>query len=583
VKPKVKIFAMKRATPRERGIGGWDHRIPEPPGPGTCRPRRSLPAWEGYSALMQGSLFRRLRSSMPEEEDRKGMDARRAPGTWNAERLRSLHSRLSSPRERDQVEALRDIAAGPRLRGPAPLFRALRSEHSSVRAGAAWVLRSAGDPRGVGKLLPLLQDPDPSVRAMTAEALGVLCDPRSIDPLVTVLKDPDPTVRLHAAWALWCLNATGTARALVPLFHDPDPQVRYSAVTAVGRFRDPGAYGALVACLSDPSDRVRRDALLALGRIPRKGLAGRVRRFLRDPSERVRIASALVLGQLSDRASVPFLLRQYPREASFVRPSYLVALGRMHDRRAIPLLTKALSGKTPWVVVSALWALGEIRARPAAPKIRALFGSSSSQRVRGAAAEALGKTGTRRDLSVLIPALTDEAAWVRRGAALGVGHLRVPEAVDPLLSRLEDPDAEVRLATIWALGELKGTQSLPRLLEMLDRAVGSGASAPRGRPKVPLGKGRGPDTSGAPRILAEGEGAVRLVSDAVETIPDALFLAILKHAIRGSERKRKYLLRRMQKALKHLPETRRAQPLRTQVPRDKRSYGSYRLGDVAGR
>jgi HEAT repeat protein len=127
--------------------------------------------------------------------------------------------------------------------------------------------------------------------------------------------------------------------------------------------------------------------------------------------------------------------------------------------------------------------------------------------VRGAAALALGRVGSASDSRDLALLLDDSSGWVRRAATYALGQLKAHDQSPRVRSNLRSPDPEVQLAAIWAMGALEDHDALPELLRLLS------VSDPKG------GKGG--------RTLAEGDGAVRLVSDADLRFFDALIQAVV--------------------------------------------------------
>ena len=56
---------------------------------------------------------------------------------------------------------------------------------------------------------------------------------------------------------------------------------------------------------------------------------------------------------------------------------------------------------------------------------------------------------------------------IRGVAAHALGELGTSATAGPLLSLLEDPAAEVRLAAVYGLGKIRERRALPRLEEMI--------------------------------------------------------------------------------------------------------------------
>jgi HEAT repeat protein len=93
------------------------------------------------------------------------------------------------------------------------------------------------------------------------------------------------------------------------------------------------------------------------------------------------------------------------------------------------------------------------------PVIKAL--SSSSPRLRREAARALGEIGDPRSVDPLLSRLRDKdpSPEVRREAILALGRMRAANALEPIVETMDDPTDDVRVASVWALGQI-GTEEI---------------------------------------------------------------------------------------------------------------------------
>lgn len=144
------------------------------------------------------------------------------------------------------------------------------------------------------------------------------------------------------------------------------------------------------------------------------------------------------------------------------------ALGKSRDLLDEVVLLRLLEDRSVdvrWVVVETLEERGGPLARIGA---RAALGDPSSS-VRSAAAEALGRLGSRRDLSWLLTALNDVDWVVRCSAAEGLGYFGGPRARRALLETLaDDPHPTVRMWASGALGDLEDQTVVPSLEQALE-------------------------------------------------------------------------------------------------------------------
>jgi HEAT repeat protein len=384
---------------------------------------------------------------------------------------------------------------------------ALLSGVDTVAArGAARRLGELKESRGRRSLETALNSPDVALRVGAASALGAIGRTQSRLALESRLADPDWRVRAQAAYALSHIpDRRSTERLVETLARDESALVRNACALALGRIGDPRAIPGLDRALDDESDRVRREAILALERSRDPEAAAKVRRFLADPARRVRIAATIVLGLRRDRDGVARLLAFLDRSDHWEKPALMIALGRIGTEKCGEALARCAADPVRWVRVCALHGLAEMRSPLAKGVARARL-SDPSWAVRGAAALALGRVGDASESRELLPLLRDTTPWVRRGAVYALGQVGATGALPELRAALDDPDPEVRLAAIWTLGHLGDVVSAPRLIEMLHATS--------------------PQEAHARPVVTEGDGAVRLVSDAGARLFDALIQAV---------------------------------------------------------
>ena len=67
----------------------------------------------------------------------------------------------------------------------------------------------------------------------------------------------------------------------------------------------------------------------------------------------------------------------------------------------------------------------------------------------------------------MIEALEDDEWAIREQAASGLGKLKDPRGVDPLVKALKDKDGAVRTAAVWALERVGDARAVPGLVEAL--------------------------------------------------------------------------------------------------------------------
>jgi HEAT repeat protein len=339
-----------------------------------------------------------------------------------------------------------------------PLIRALHDEYWNVNRAAEKTLSMIGEP-AIEPLIHALQDNDKKVRASAAGALGRIQNKRAFVPLVQALNDEDAEVRASAAEALEKLNWQpgddtervqyllakrdwkGLARfgepAVEPLIHalqDNESEIRKRAAEALGTIGDVRAVEPLVQALKDQYRDVTRSAAEALG-----GKMGDARavelliQALGNESGEVRWGSARALGALGDKRAVEPLVQALKDEDSDVRYEAAEALGTMGEP-AVESLIKALKDRDSVVRKEATASLNKLGWKPGDDTERVLYLIAKRDW------KELARTG---ELAVtrLIPALEDEDSKVRGGAAEALGKIGDVRAAGPLVRALKDEKA----------------------------------------------------------------------------------------------------------------------------------------------
>jgi HEAT repeat protein len=181
----------------------------------------------------------------------------------------------------------------------------------------------------------------------------------------------------------------------------PDARERLGALQSLREAAFPEAIPAIAPLVSDIDDRVQLSAI-----------AAEVRLFLAEGGEKTTIVDAF--------GGVPFTV--YPRPV---------------PRDLTVALLRAIGDETKQVRLDAAYALGAIGRPPLA----------------------------QPDAAPLLNALRHKDAATRAAAARACGRLQVRESGDALVETMNDADGDVRLAAIWALGELRFDRAVQALTD----------------------------------------------------------------------------------------------------------------------
>ncbi len=225
--------------------------------------------------------------------------------------------------------------------------------------------------------------------------------------------------------------------------------------------RDHFAFPYCIACLQDANEAVRHGAALALAKMADTRAVEPLILALRDESDGMRKLAALALGQIGDSRAITALVNTLHDRDKWVRGEAALSLGKIDDPAAVEPLLTALRDRSEYVRRHAAMALGQLRdLRALEPLIAAL--GDSNEGVRRHATDALGELGETA-VEVLIGALHERDALVRRGAAATLGMIADNRAIDSLAEALRDKDTGVQTAAAWALqqlGDERGTTFL---------------------------------------------------------------------------------------------------------------------------
>ena len=232
------------------------------------------------------------------------------------------------------------------------------------------------------------------------------------------------------------MKAAHDVRGLIRLLNHRDPDVQYEAAGALGDLGDSSAVEPLIAALkNDEIGGIRWKAAEALSKIGSPAVDGLIG-ALRHHDDDVRWKAAIALGEIGDPRAIKPLITLLCDEDRFVKGRAAYALGLIGEPAVSPLISVLREG---------------------------------DGNLRWGAAIALGKIRDPRAVEPLIRALADKHENVRAEAAMSLATIGKP-ALEPLLRFLKFSDRSVRIEVVTALGELKDTDAIQPLLQILESA-----------------------------------------------------------------------------------------------------------------
>jgi len=375
----------------------------------------------------------------------------------------------------------------------------------------------------VAEAFPVLVDRlgDSSWRVRKAAVERLVASPEFPDAtsrLVAALSDGDNTNRRNSALEALVRCGRNALPTLLDASHDPDVDVRKQVVDVLGGIGDESASGRLVEMLGDPDPNVRGAAADALGAMGSVGAVPALLALAREDDEDLARLSALcALVRMEAPVASSDLVD--PLGSSVLRPAAYALLGHSDDPNAAELLLKGVadsSRRCREAVFEALlrWIARSDPAEADRLTVRIRDAAASAPGVLGDALERLTSAGLQTRLvlvqlfgllkrsDTMIPILLagdDEAleevviatlessgsavegileeAWEsleansRRLACELLGRVGADKARARLIRVVSDPDAELRIAALRALGRRGEGSALPILVQRLEAVV----------------------------------------------------------------------------------------------------------------
>ena len=321
----------------------------------------------------------------------------------------------------------------------------------SVRAAAAWGAAFARLPDSdLWVLQRLGREKDPEVQAAILEELWRFSGTLWIKRATAFVVNPDARVRLAASWSLARSGRPDTVAGLRRACRDQDPLVRMVALEGVRHGAGGALWAELTAGAGDPDGRVRIAAWQGLEAALRRE-PGRV-----VPPSVIERAQGVLADAAPDRAQERVVAIRFAGVA----------------RRFQAQLKAIVAAGEPWVAGEALAAAAESGEAWSDRAVRDWFSSPELPR-RLAAVKAFRSVS--RGQQQLVTALGDPQAEIRLAAIEALGEDASAAATAAVEKRLADQDAMVRAAAVEALAGRKALPQPEELLRLLARERGVAA------------------------------------------------------------------------------------------------------------
>jgi len=281
----------------------------------------------------------------------------------------------------------------------------------------------------IPKLQELLSNPAPDVRAEAVRQITEIGPPHSLDPLIQASRDGDPMVQMLAADGLVNYYVPGYLKrgvsgtiervgtGIKSKFTDTNDQ----AVDAYMAVR-PDVIAALAAQLRSGNMDVRANAARAEGVLRGKAAVGDLVAALRSKDSTLIYESLVALEKIADQSAGPavdFLLRDFDLK---VQMAAIETVGILRDTGAVPALADVVGATDNLKVKRAALTSLAMLPNPAFRGIFQQYFHDKDEKLRGAAAEGLGRLKNPLDLPALQQAWKDEG---KPGPRLSLAFARV--------------------------------------------------------------------------------------------------------------------------------------------------------------
>jgi HEAT repeat protein len=455
------------------------------------RQGRAIAATVDALAILQDprSLQALARLSIQEAGDLQ-KESRRAlkmvPGNLMIEQYLSL-VRSADPDTRRRIgEAMAEVLGA---RAVYRLIEEMRYGDRTLRSLAMDLLAAIGGEEVVVALVNLLESGELRDKELARDALIVVRAPESVVHLVDLLGHQDVDVRVQAALALGHVGGPEAVDPLLDLAQRGQPQDKRAAAQALGTLREPRAVPKLIDLIRlDTGDvwYVAAEALQLIGEPATQALLGMLRSKKRNDQK----VGAAVVGHLKLRGAMPALLELLEHEDWSLRGVAAQALGQIGDPQAIGPLAALLQSENHNDRRSAGEALAAIGGPDVLEAVSAL-GQGAEAPLRVELASLLGAMEPDLATELLLEALADEDAEVRRSAALASVRQDDPRVLEVLAGWHRSGDPELQGLVEDVLGRMGHARAMQTLVDL-------GVTVPADGPVRPA-----PSRFGAPQPASE--------------------------------------------------------------------------------
>lgn len=328
------------------------------------------------------------------------------------------------------------------------------------------LLRLGAD--AVTPLIEALQTKDANLLPSYQQILARI--PSATPTMIKLLGSAHPVIRGRVAEVFAISKDRAAVPALLDALQGEYFTVRSRATLALGRIGETEAIQPLLSLLKDPEDEVRIAACLALGLFRDPSTFDEITNvLLDDPKIDVRQAAARALGNTQHPAALPYLMEAlhdsfWWYEREYAVGDLLLAIEKMGPAAVEPLI-EVLRGKEGTVRKFAAILLGKL-GDPRAIEPLAMSLYDMHHEVGKASAESLAKFGSN-SFGVLAEALSHPEMWIRIHAIIGLSQIKDSRVAPLMMQMLNDPEREIKKQVLYSLRELRDPRTASVLQQIM--------------------------------------------------------------------------------------------------------------------
>jgi HEAT repeat protein len=271
-----------------------------------------------------------------------------------------------------------------------------------------------------------------------------------------------PEHRLHAERILDEVSAAETIQELVQAIRDGTISPRPTDLASFLRYLRPGALEPLIRVSEETGDRRIKDIIQEAVKVIAQRYRSAVIECIHSPDPVVAAGACSLAGKIQLSEAGPAIAGLLKHEDPQVRMAAVEAAVDLKASTAVGALQESLSDPNRDVRVAAAKGLGVLRYRPAAPYFREIIQGREIRQAdiseQIAVFESFGRLQDPDGVLILDELLNGrgflgrrESGEIRACAALGLGKIGTPEAMEALRKAADESDPVVRTAVNRAL------------------------------------------------------------------------------------------------------------------------------------